>query len=104
MMLAGSVVVWEGGWSGGRTRAARGCRRGRQRGWCARATRARRPDRTRVTAAARGVHYLVNAAGIIRIGPILEATVQDWRDIFTINAESIFFLCQGIGPHMPAGG
>jgi NAD(P)-dependent dehydrogenase (short-subunit alcohol dehydrogenase family) len=61
-------------------------------------------DRTTLIAASRGVHYLVNAAGIIRIGPIFEATVADWRDIFTINAESIFFLCQGIGPHMPAGG
>jgi NAD(P)-dependent dehydrogenase (short-subunit alcohol dehydrogenase family) len=61
-------------------------------------------DRARVIEASRGVHYLVNAAGIIRVQPIFETTVQDWRDIFTINAESVFFLCQGIGAQMPAGG
>lgn len=61
-------------------------------------------DRARVIEASRGVHYLVNAAGIIRVRPIFETTVQDWRDIFTINAESVFFLCQGIGPQMPGGG
>jgi NAD(P)-dependent dehydrogenase (short-subunit alcohol dehydrogenase family) len=61
-------------------------------------------DRARIAAAADGVDYLVNAAGIIRIKPIFEVTPQDWRDIMTINAESIFFLCQAIGPRMRPGG
>jgi NAD(P)-dependent dehydrogenase (short-subunit alcohol dehydrogenase family) len=61
-------------------------------------------ERERVAEAAAGADYLVNAAGIIRLKPILEFTVEDWRDIFTINAESIFFLCQQIGPQLREGG
>ena len=61
-------------------------------------------DRARVAEATRGFDYLVNAAGIILLKPILEVTVEDWRKIFQINAESIFFLCQAIGPEMKPGG
>ena len=61
-------------------------------------------DRARIAEAAKGADYLVNAAGIIRIKPILEVTVEDWRTIFQINAESVFFLCQAIGPTMAPGG
>lgn len=60
-------------------------------------------DRARVVEVGQGVDYLVNAAGIIRLKPLSDFTVEDWRDIFTINAEAIFFLCQGIGPTMPPG-
>jgi NAD(P)-dependent dehydrogenase (short-subunit alcohol dehydrogenase family) len=61
-------------------------------------------DRSRVAAAADWSDFLVNAAGIIRIKPIFEVTLQDRREIMTINAESIFFLCQLIGPRMTPGG
>jgi NAD(P)-dependent dehydrogenase (short-subunit alcohol dehydrogenase family) len=61
-------------------------------------------ERERVAEAAGGPDYLVNAAGIIRLKPILEFTVEDWREIFTVNAESIFFLCQRIGPQLREGG
>ena len=61
-------------------------------------------ERERVIAAGRGCNYLVNAAGIIRLKDLAEFTVTDWRDIFTVNVEAMFFLCQGIGPSMPSGG
>lgn len=61
-------------------------------------------DRSRIAAAADGFDFLVNAAGIIRLKPIFEFTLQDWREIMTVNAESIFFLCQAIGPRMRPGG
>jgi NAD(P)-dependent dehydrogenase (short-subunit alcohol dehydrogenase family) len=61
-------------------------------------------DRARVIAVANGCDHLVNAAGIIRLTPILEAPAEDWRDIFAVNAEAVFFLCQGIGPTMRPGG
>jgi NAD(P)-dependent dehydrogenase (short-subunit alcohol dehydrogenase family) len=61
-------------------------------------------DRERVAAAADGADYLVNAAGIIRLVPILETTLDDWRDIFAVNAEAVFFLCQAIGPRLAPGG
>jgi NAD(P)-dependent dehydrogenase (short-subunit alcohol dehydrogenase family) len=57
-----------------------------------------------VVAEGDGIDYLVNAAGIIRLKPIFELTVDDWREIFTINAESIFFICQQHGPRMREGG
>ena len=65
---------------------------------------ARPEERERVAEAAAGADCLVNAAGIIRLKPIFEFTVDDWRDIFAVNAESIFFLCQTIGPRLGPGG
>ncbi len=59
--------------------------------------------RDAVIAGGQGYDYLVNAAGIIRLKDLSEFTVADWRELFTVNAEAMFFLCQGIGPSMPAG-
>jgi NAD(P)-dependent dehydrogenase (short-subunit alcohol dehydrogenase family) len=61
-------------------------------------------DRARLVAQAEGVDYLVNAAAIIQFKPIFEFTVEDWRRVFQVNAESTFFLCQQIGPTMRPGG
>lgn len=63
------------------------------------------PDqRQLVVKAGSGVDHLVNAAGVLRVKPILEVTVEDWRLVQQVNAESTFFLCQGIGPTMRPGG
>jgi NAD(P)-dependent dehydrogenase (short-subunit alcohol dehydrogenase family) len=59
---------------------------------------------TRVVEAGVGADYLVNSAGIIRLRPILEVDRADWREIFRVNAESIFFLCQQLGPTLREGG
>jgi NAD(P)-dependent dehydrogenase (short-subunit alcohol dehydrogenase family) len=61
-------------------------------------------ERDRLARAAEGIDYLVNAAGLIRLKSIFDFTVEDWRQIFAVNAESIFFLCQAIGPRMRPGG
>jgi NAD(P)-dependent dehydrogenase (short-subunit alcohol dehydrogenase family) len=61
-------------------------------------------DRVRVVQASRGAHYLVNAAGILFVKPIWDVTLEDWRRIWAINVDSMFFLCQGIGATMPEGG
>ena len=53
---------------------------------------------------AAGYDYLVNSAGMLRVKPIFEVTVEEWRTIQTVNAESVFFLCQGIGPKLNPGG
>jgi NAD(P)-dependent dehydrogenase (short-subunit alcohol dehydrogenase family) len=58
----------------------------------------------RVVEAGAGADYLVNAAGIIVLEPILAVTREQWRDVFRVNAESIFFLCQQLGPTMRPGG
>jgi len=51
-----------------------------------------------------GYDYLVNSAGILRVKPILEVTVDEWRTTQMVNAESVFFLCQGIGARLNPGG
>ena len=61
-------------------------------------------DRATVVERARGCDYLVNAAGIIRLTPLAEVTVEEWREVFTVNAEAVFFLLQAIAPTMAPGG
>ena len=60
-------------------------------------------DRDRLVAMADGVDHLVNAAGIIRLKPILKFTVQDIRDIYAINVEATWDLTSRIGRSMPSG-
>ncbi len=61
-------------------------------------------DRERIAAASDDTDFLVNAAGVILLKPIMDVTVEDWRRVQQINAESIFFLCQAIGSRMVDGG
>jgi len=61
-------------------------------------------DRDRLVAAGEGADYLVNAAGIIMLKPILEFTVDDIRRIYAINVEATWDLVSRIGRTMPAGG
>ena len=61
-------------------------------------------DRHRLVEAGAGADYLVNAAGIIRLKPILEFTVDDLRDIYAINVEATWDLVSRIGRTMPSGG
>ncbi len=61
-------------------------------------------QRADLAARCAGFDYLVNSAGIIRIKPIFEVTVEDWRLVQTVNAESVFFLCQQIGGALNPGG
>jgi NAD(P)-dependent dehydrogenase (short-subunit alcohol dehydrogenase family) len=60
--------------------------------------------RAKVADWAEGADYLVNAAGVILIKPIFDLTVEDWRRVQTVNAETTFFLCQKIGPRLSPGG
>ena len=60
-------------------------------------------DRDRLVAAGDGASYLVNAAGIIVLKPILEFTVDDIRRIYAINVEATWDLVSRIGRTMPAG-
>ena len=60
-------------------------------------------DRDRLVAAGEGTTYLVNAAGIILLKPILEFTVDDIRRIYAINVEATWDLVSRIGRTMPAG-
>jgi NAD(P)-dependent dehydrogenase (short-subunit alcohol dehydrogenase family) len=61
-------------------------------------------DRRRIVDAGGEISDLVNCAGVIRLAPLLEATPDDWRFIFSVNAEALFFLSQAAAPAMRAGG
>ena len=61
-------------------------------------------DRDKVVMAGTGARALVNAAGIIRLKPILDFTVQDIRDIYAVNVDAVWDLTSRIGRTMPRGG
>jgi NAD(P)-dependent dehydrogenase (short-subunit alcohol dehydrogenase family) len=61
-------------------------------------------ERDRVVAAGTGARYLVNAAGVIRLRPILESGVVDMREIYPVNVEAVWDLTSRLGRAMPRGG
>lgn len=60
--------------------------------------------RAKLAEAADGADYLVNSHGIIMVKSIFDITLEDWRKVQAVNAESVFFLCQAIGPKLKPGG
>jgi NAD(P)-dependent dehydrogenase (short-subunit alcohol dehydrogenase family) len=46
------------------------------------------------------VDILVNNAGILRVGKLIESSVQDWRDSFSTNVDGVFWSCRAVLPHM----
>ncbi len=48
------------------------------------------------------IDLLVNNAGIIRLGPLVEFPERDWRDLFRVNVDGVFFCCQAVVPRMVA--
>jgi len=43
---------------------------------------------------------LVNNAGIIRLGPLASLAEADWRELFRVNVDGVFFCCQAVLPGM----
>ena len=60
-------------------------------------------DRDRVVNAGQGVHALVNSAGINRLKPILELTIDDIHEIYAVNVDAVWDLTSQIGRTMPSG-
>jgi 2,3-dihydro-2,3-dihydroxybenzoate dehydrogenase len=46
------------------------------------------------------IHYLVNAAGIIRMGPLIAASDEDWLATFATNTNGVFFLSRTVARGM----
>lgn len=61
-------------------------------------------DRASVIERCAGAEFLVNAAGILFVQPLMTVGLETWRRIWSVNVDSMFFLCQGLGAAMPAGG
>ncbi|MDW8482109.1 MAG: SDR family oxidoreductase [Meiothermus sp.] len=49
-----------------------------------------------------GLDCLVNAQGMVPTGGLLEATDQDWKEAFLLNAQSVFWAMQAAVPGMKA--
>lgn len=61
-------------------------------------------DRDTVVAAADGARFLVNAAGIIVLKPILEVTLEDLERVYRVNVQAVWDLTARLGARMPANG
>jgi len=46
------------------------------------------------------IDAFVNNAGIVRLGLISNIPEEDWRALFRINVDGVFFCCQKVVPHM----
>ena len=53
-----------------------------------------------VTRALGGIDLLVNNAGIARLGPLANFPEKEWRDLFRVNVDGVFFCCQAVVPQM----
>ena len=51
-----------------------------------------------------GLDILINNAGIIPRGTILETTDEMWFSAMNVNLNAVFFLCRAAIPHMQAAG
>jgi 3(or 17)beta-hydroxysteroid dehydrogenase len=54
-----------------------------------------------------GIDILVNNAGIsgdIRVAQLERATAEDWRNLFRVNVDSVFFGCRAVIPAMRESG
>ncbi|MDB5525734.1 MAG: Short-chain dehydrogenase/reductase [Rhizobium sp.] len=60
--------------------------------------------RAELAAIAEDADYLVNSHGVLKVQSIFDVSVDDWRQIQSVNAESVFFLCQQIGQRLRPGG
>lgn len=47
-----------------------------------------------------GIDLLVNNAGMVRLGPLASFPESDWRDLFRVNVDGVFFCCQAVLPRM----
>ncbi|AWN35260.1 SDR family NAD(P)-dependent oxidoreductase [Methylobacterium radiodurans] len=47
---------------------------------------------------------LVNNAGVVPTGPLLEASVEDWRRVMAIDVDGVFFCTRAALPHLLRSG
>lgn len=59
--------------------------------------------RDSIVEAGEGARALVNSAGINRLKPILDLTVDDLHDIYSVNVDAVWDLTSRIGRTMPRG-
>ncbi len=50
------------------------------------------------------IDYLVNAAGVIGTGGVLDTPPDEWHRLFSINVDGVYTVSQHVGPHMIENG
>ncbi|MDR7301961.1 2,3-dihydro-2,3-dihydroxybenzoate dehydrogenase [Haloactinomyces albus] len=50
------------------------------------------------------VDILVNVAGVLRTGPVVEMSDSDWETLFAVNTTGVFHCCRSVGRRMSARG
>ncbi len=48
------------------------------------------------------IDVLANNAGVIALGKLEDTPVEEWRRVFNINVEGVFYFCKAVVPHMRA--
>ena len=51
-----------------------------------------------------GIDVIVNNAGVIQTGPLVDFAERDWDRIFAVNVKGIFLMSQAALPHLQANG
>jgi Dehydrogenases with different specificities (related to short-chain alcohol dehydrogenases) len=46
------------------------------------------------------IDLFVHAAGILKTGRLMDISIKDWQEIFSVNTLGAFYLCQQIGNRM----
>lgn len=46
------------------------------------------------------IDYLVNVAGILKLGALLECSDEDWQTTFAVNTTGAFNMCRAVGRRM----
>jgi 2,3-dihydro-2,3-dihydroxybenzoate dehydrogenase len=50
------------------------------------------------------ISILVNVAGVLRTGPIVDISDEDWAAVFTVNTNGVFHFCRAAARRMAARG
>jgi len=59
---------------------------------------------TEITALSQSIDVVCNNAGLMRRGPLLELTKEDWSLSFKVNVDALFHMCQAVIPVMQKQG
>ncbi len=61
-------------------------------------------DRDRIAETAGEFDYLVNSAGVLFVRSIWDVGLDEWRNLYAVNVEGTFFMCQRLGRQIRSGG
>ena len=46
------------------------------------------------------IDILVNCAGVVRYGKVVDLSEEDWDTVMDVNAKGVFLCCRAVAPHM----